>query len=372
MDKQDLVQNIEASVEQLLDMAVYGLDHQEKSALLLPLLTQLHHHHLHACEAYANVFRQFPAAFAQLSSLPYLAVRMFKLMALRSVEPENVVRSLTSSGTTGQVPSRVFLDSRTSRWQSKALVKILQQFLGKQRLPMLIVDHAQSKGSQAGMTARGAGIQGLAMFGRDHTYALNEDMTPDWQAIDKFSEKYAGQPVLVFGFTFMVWQSLIKPLQASGRKLTLSKAHLFHSGGWKKLVAEQVDNTTFKDTVQHMTGISNITNFYGMAEQVGSVFMECEHGMLHTPLTADIIVRNPFDLSVAPVGQKGLIQVLSVLPFSYPGYSILTEDTGTIHGHDDCLCGRKGTYFSVHGRLPKVEIRGCSDTSHFTLGGAVQ
>ena len=47
---------------------------------------------------------------------------------------------------------------------------------------------------------------------------------------------------------------------------------------------------------------------------------------------------------------------------SYPGNSILTEDLGTIHGIDDCECGRKGKYFTISGRIPKTELRGCSDT----------
>ena len=60
--------------------------------------------------------------------------------------------------------------------------------------------------------------------------------------------------------------------------------------------------------------------------------------------------------------EEGLIQVLSLLPRSYPGHSLLTEDLGTIHGEDDCPCGRSGKRFSVSGRLKDVEIRGCSDT----------
>jgi hypothetical protein len=99
-----------------------------------------------------------------------------------------------------------------------------------------------------------------------------------------------------------------------------------------------------------------------MAEQVGSVFIECEQGHLHAPNMADLIVRNPSDLSICEHGETGLIQVISALPTSYPGHSILTEDIGRIHGEDDCLCGRKGKYFEVLGRLPKAEVRGCSDT----------
>lgn len=60
--------------------------------------------------------------------------------------------------------------------------------------------------------------------------------------------------------------------------------------------------------------------------------------------------------------EKGLIQVVSMLPRSYPGHSLLTEDEGVLLGEDDCPCGRKGKYFKILGRIQNAEIRGCSDT----------
>lgn len=52
---------------------------------------------------------------------------------------------------------------------------------------------------------------------------------------------------------------------------------------------------------------------------------------------------------------------MSILPNSYPGHNILTEDIGKLFGIDDCKCGRKGKYFLVSGRAPETEVRGCSD-----------
>lgn len=54
--------------------------------------------------------------------------------------------------------------------------------------------------------------------------------------------------------------------------------------------------------------------------------------------------------------------MLSLLPRSYPGHSLLTEDMGVLLGEDDCPCGRLGKYVRVTGRVPKAEVRGCSDT----------
>jgi hypothetical protein len=99
-----------------------------------------------------------------------------------------------------------------------------------------------------------------------------------------------------------------------------------------------------------------------MAEQTGSIYMECPFGHLHASIYSDIITRRARDFKVCSHGEKGIIQVLSPLALSYPGHSILTEDEGIILGEDDCPCGRKGKYFSVLGRIQQAEIRGCSDT----------
>jgi phenylacetate-coenzyme A ligase PaaK-like adenylate-forming protein len=148
----------------------------------------------------------------------------------------------------------------------------------------------------------------------------------------------------------------------SSTKFDLSNSVLIHGGGWKKLITESVDNKTFKSQLNAICGISRIHDYYGMVEQTGSIHMECEEGYLHTSEYSDIIIRNSKDFTVCRFGEKGIIQLLSLLPLSYPGHSILTEDIGEILGEDDCKCGKKGKYFKIHGRLKNAEIRGCSDT----------
>ena len=67
------------------------------------------------------------------------------------------------------------------------------------------------------------------------------------------------------------------------------------------------------------------------------------------------------NLEKQELAKPGFIQSFSVLPSSYPGHSLLTEDIGISYGIDDCSCGKKGRYFKVLGRLKKSELRGCSD-----------
>ena len=73
--------------------------------------------------------------------------------------------------------------------------------------------------------------------------------------------------------------------------------------------------------------------------------MECEAGHLHTSIFSDVIVRRAKDFSVAGIGETGIIQLLSILPGSYPGHSLLTEDEGAVLGEDDCPCGRLESTF---------------------------
>ncbi len=354
---------LEASLQALLAAPVYGLPQTQKSRLLLRRLNALSQWHQQQCPAFARILEGYgwDVGASGYEALPYLAVRLFKHLLLASVPEAERFKTLTSSGTTGAV-SRIVLDRSTAALQSKVLVSLLQDFIGKQRLPMLLIEQPALIQNRSGFSARGAGALGLSFLGRDHHYALDEQMQPNWPVIDAFCDRYANQPVLIFGFTFMVWQCLLEPLRARGLQLPLQQGILFHSGGWKKLQHLAVDNAAFKRRCQQQLGLDRVHNFYGMVEQVGSVFVECEAGHLHAPAMADVLVRDPLTLAPVPLGQPGLLQVLSALPYSYPGHSVLTEDLGVLLGEDDCPCGRHGRYFSVLGRQQGAEVRGCSDT----------
>lgn len=352
-----------ANLTELLQLDPYALEASEKLSRLLPIYKSLHEYHRKHCLPYANITDESKKSeWAALDDVPYLAVRLFKLYQLSSINPDDVFKVVYSSGTSGQTPSRIFLDRHTTALQSKCLVKILQSYLGKQRLPMLIIDTQSVLKKDGSYSARAAGIQGLSMFARETCFVLDDDMQLNMDRLNEFSRKYKGKPVLIFGFTFMVWKYLLQFLSAKNQTVDLSQGILLHSGGWKKLESEKVDNLAFKKTIADTLSVTNVHNFYGMAEQTGTIFVECEEGHLHTPNMADVLIRDPASLDIVETGKIGLIQVLSILPKSYPGYSLLTEDLGRCLGEDDCPCGRKGKYFEVLGRLPKTELRGCSDT----------
>jgi len=358
------------NLDEYLQISPYSLEKKNKHAFLVKELNGLTKKHTEKSTKYKHILKAYNIEnnnFDTLEDLPYLPVRLFKEYELKSCENSEVIKTLTSSGTTSQKVSKIYLDKETSTLQTKALVKIMQSYLGKQRLPMLIIDTKSILKDRKMFSARGAGILGLSTFGRKHTYALDDNMEIDFDTIENFLEEHQGKKIFIFGFTFMIWQYFYEKLKEKKKKLDLSNAILIHSGGWKKLVEKAVDNITFKTSLKEQIGINEIHDFYGMVEQVGSIFVECDCGYLHAPIFADIIIRDTMTLEPLAFGTEGLVEVLSILPRSYPGHVLLTEDLGTVFGEDDCLCGKKGKYFKIKGRLPKAELRGCSDTHAFDM-----
>jgi phenylacetate-coenzyme A ligase PaaK-like adenylate-forming protein len=347
------------------DWPAFGLAPAEKNDLFLSEMRRLTQLHMSACASYRSVVEKFdfsPRQIDKLEDVPFLPVRLFKHQRLISVPDGDVVKTLTSSGTSGQNPSQIFLDKATSTLQIKVLSRIMADFIGPKRLPMLVIDCKATVADRYRFSARTAGILGFSMFGRKVEYALDDDMSLNVERVRDFLDKHSEQNILIFGFTFIVWQHLILALEESGQTLPLENGILIHGGGWKQMLDQAVEKDEFRQRVLQSTGTKKIHNYYGMVEQTGSIFMECEHGHFHASAWSEIIIRDPINLEPLPPTEPGLIHLLSVIAHSYPGHSLLSEDVGRILGRDGCPCGRKGMYFAVDGRLEQAEIRGCSDT----------
>ena len=354
--------------EEILNYAPYSLDAKEKEKLLTERLGQLTRHHYENCTSYKRMLdaQGFdPQSISSYRDIPFLPVRLFKELDLKSVPDDEVVKTMTSSGTTGQAVSRIYLDRTTSSNQQKTMVKIVSEFTGSARMPMIIIDCPGVVKNRAMFSARGAGILGFSIFGSKKIYALDDDMKLDVDGLREFLEKNAGQRILLFGFTFMIWQHFYKELvrlKKEGITFDLSQGILIHGGGWKKLISEAVSEEEFHKRLEDVCGLKAIHDYYGMVEQTGCIYMECECGHLHASIFSDVITRRAKDFKECDIGETGIMQVVSTIPESYPGHSLLTEDEGVVLGVDDCPCGRKGKYFKIIGRLKNAEIRGCSDT----------
>lgn len=353
---------------EILKIAPYSLGKKEKNKILTERMKELTKKHMDNCPEYKKMMESIDFDIDSVESyydVPFLPVRLFKELSLKSINEQEIFKTMTSSGTSGQAVSKIYLDRDTASNQQKTMVKIVSEFTGANRMPMLIIDCPSVVKNRLMFSARGAGILGFSMFGKDKVYALNDDMKLDVKGVEEFLQKHKGERIFMFGFTFMVWQHFYREmvlLKKEGITFDLSNGVLIHGGGWKKLINEAVSPEEFHQRLKDICGLDDIHDYYGMVEQTGCIYMQCECGHLHASVFSDVIMRSPKDFSACGVGEKGIVQVVSTIPESYPGHSLLTEDEGVLLGEDDCPCGRKGKYFKILGRLKNAEIRGCSDT----------
>lgn len=296
-----------------------------------------------------------------IKDIPYIPSKIFKDRILKSIKKKDIYKIMNSSGTTNNNLSKIILDKNTSRNQIKVLSKIVKSLIGETRLPLIIIDSKSILTSRNQLSARVAGIHGFRNFSTDTIFALDENMKLNLKHVLEFINKYKNQKIIIFGFTYLIYQNFIKELIRYKKKINLSHGMVIHGGGWKKLSNLNISNQEFKLKLKKYCNIGNVHNYYGMVEQAGSIFIECENGNFHTSIFNDILVRNKYDFSLSKVGEDGIIQVFSLIPQSYPGHSILTEDKGTILGENNCGCGNEGKYFRINGRIKNSEIRGCSD-----------
>jgi phenylacetate-coenzyme A ligase PaaK-like adenylate-forming protein len=367
----DPTANIDEQVEALIRGPQYAIPQAEKDRMLAAILRERCRAIAQRCPAYRRFIDKLgtpPETWNCVADVPPLPVSMFKHFLLSAVEPSEIVRELHSSSTTGQTPSRIVIDKTTAFRQTRALASILQEHLGGQRRPYLVLDAAESVASGDTLTARGAAIRGVGNFASKTVFALksqpNGELEPDWPAIEEFFASHAAGPILLFGFTFMVWTRFVAAAESRNVRFDAAQAILLHSGGWKKLTAQAVSKDDFNRRTAAVLGCrtESILDFYGMIEQVGTVFVDCPSGNKHAPAFADVVIRRPYTLEPVNLSETGILEVVSALPTSYPGQALLTEDQGILLGVDDCPCGRKGNYFRFTKRIEQAEIRGCGDT----------
>jgi len=364
------MQPFEEKIDRLLSIPPYSQPPEERQEGLLEILKDELGYACQRHAGYKNYVEHWPKDYrsaTRVADLPFLPVGLLKANPpLSFVDQSEIKRTLTSSATTSQMPSRVVLDSPTARRMTKGTASIVRDFIGPARRPYLVVDTpGYLRGGDLG--ARGAAIQGLQPFASETTHCLNlseqGELLLDRTKLSEFAKRHKDTELLVYGFTFILWNHLVKPLNVDGITLDLPKARIMHSGGWKRLQDQAVEKTVFNRELARVFGCSpdRITDFYGMVETVGVIYPDCSEGNKHGPVFGDVIVRNPLTLEPVAVGQHGIVQVCSILPTSFPGHLLLTEDMAQVISYDGCPCGRRGISFRFAGRIPKAELRGCGN-----------
>lgn len=361
-----------SKTDELLSLAAYNHNEENDKLFVQALQEELIFHFEHN-----EMYRRFCQrkgfdpyqAIESLKSIPPVAVSVFKDLGfkLASVPKEELTLALQSSATSG-IPSTVVLDKVTSKRQAKAMVKVISAFIGSERKPFLIMDIDPRSADRRLLGARFAAVTGYLKFASKTGYFLKANKQGisyfDVEGIQQFvNELPVDQPVVVFGFTYILYQNVLKTIQQSEVKIQLPKgSKIIHIGGWKKLESEKVEKHLFNKQLADVFGIEpvDVIDIYGFTEQMGLNYPDCECGCKHASSYVRVIVRDPITREVLPDGKEGMLEFITPVPHSYPGNVVLTDDMGYIESAP-CPCGRTGQRFRIVGRMKKAEVRGCGD-----------
>ncbi len=363
-------------VDDLLSLSPFGLSAEAKAAALLPAVQEELTHHYQHCAPFQKWCRKqgFDPRdeVDDLAAVPFLPANIFKRMTLRSVPGEQVVRVLASSATSSEIPARVALDAVTRNRQIRSLAAILTHLLGGQRRPFVVLDAPPGKGGESSreLSARAAGMRGFLIAATTKDYvlqssaaALTLDVDAMMGAIDRL--RAGDKPFCFLGYTYILYQYVVRPLREKGVHLELPEnVRILHFGGWKKLRQQAVDKATLNAHTMEVFGVPQecICDVYGFTEQLGVIYPDDASGIKRVPTYAEVFVRNPRTLELAPDGEVGLLEFVCPLPHGYPGVAVLLDDLGRIVTRRADSSGIDGTGFEVVGRAEGAEARGCGDT----------
>jgi len=99
------------TVEDILAIAPYSLGKEDKHQMLDDYLIGITKFHYENCAEYRKMLDAIGLEINKLQhyeDIPYLPVSLFKDLTLRSCTEEEVVKTMTSSGTTGQIVSKIY------------------------------------------------------------------------------------------------------------------------------------------------------------------------------------------------------------------------------------------------------------------------
>lgn len=346
-------------MSQLLSRPVYG---KRDDTLFLKEMNVLTVHHLKGSKEFRRMWPDWKKC-DRIECLPFVHVGVFKHLELKTTDKSVKHNRTVCSSSTSGISSKIILDERSSKFQSESTTRILTDFVGEQKRPLMVLDSAKSLYRRGELSARIAAAMSLQAIATDIQFLLEDPNNPESMKFDLLKEMLSKhEDLLVYGFSWILWlawgaRDFPKEITSG---LKRKKITFVHSGGWKKLESIKVSNERFNSSLlSKVHSCSKVVDFYGLVEQLGIVYPLCEHGARHVPVWADVVVRDSHTLESLE-GEAGQLQLLNCITYGAPYYSVLTEDIGCILS-GSCPCGRSGKRFELLGRIPKAEVRGCAN-----------
>lgn len=337
-------------------------------------------YHIRRCPGYAAICEHLGFSPDQLrtvddlAQIPPIPTLFFKGRTLFSMPRRRMAMEVTSSGTSGKF-SRIGFDWGSILAEAPMVVNLgLRHHLASPKpAHCVILGYKPHRSNRTGVTR--------TMFGLSHfspplsrTYALRmegEGYVPDLDAVAQALKKLERShfPTRIIGFPSYLWFGL-KRMEELGLRVKLPRgSRVILAGGWKGHADQEVDKSTLYALAEKTLGIQedHINELFGAVEH--PVFYNtCPRHHFHIPAYGRIIIRDPDTLAPLPMGQVGLINLISPLMCATPTLSVMTDDLGYLTPGEKCGCGIRSPYLTILGRVGMSGIQTCAAGAAELLG----
>lgn len=309
-----------------------------------------------------------------LDKLPVLPTLFFKRHHVSSMSSRRLSFEVTSSGTSGSF-SRVGFDWGCVLAEVPMVLRL--GFFHKLVSPVparyVILGYKPGKQDKMGVARTMFGLTHFAPpVGRFYALKWRDgSYVPDLDGAVKTLARWARGPlpVRVVAFPSYLWFGMER-LEELGLSVCLPKgSKILLAGGWKQHYAQEVDKGTLYTLAKKVLGVKeeNIHEFFGAVEHP-VFFNTCKKHHFHIPAYARVIIRDVRTLAPLPMGEVGLVNLITPLINATPVTSVMTDDLGYLTPGQDCGCGLKSPYLTILGRAGLNDITTCAAGAAELLG----
>jgi phenylacetate-coenzyme A ligase PaaK-like adenylate-forming protein len=304
------------------------------------------------------------ASVEDVLSTPPLFVGTLKLHDFLSVPREDVVLTLTSSGTSGQKTHLHFDGPSLSRMEnlSRNIFSALG-YASEKPAHYLLFSYDRSEAADVGTSwsteqkmacAPPKSVHWLLKRNDSGTFAF--DAT---KAAELILDLASDGPLRFLGFPAFMHSALTEVKKLKPDLAVDPESFVIAGGGWKKHSGEPMKQPEFARFVEDSCGLpaANVRDIFGMAEH-GVPYGSCPYGHHHVPACSRLAVVDPLTLEPLKRGEEGQLLLMSPWNTAQPNQSILSTDAAVLA--ENCPCGLPGTYVASIRRGGTQKHKGCA------------
>ena len=288
-------------------------------------------------QKFCKLLDKHPSNVNSLRDIPFIPIEFFKSHDILSSK-EPIVKTFTSSGTTGSQTSKHFITDLTIYEDSFNIA--FQEFYGNPEdyaILALLPSYLERDGSSLIYMANN--LIADSKHPKSGFYLHNlEDLAQTLKALDA-----NGQKTLLIGVSF----ALLDLVDAYS--FQLENTIVMETGGMKGRRKEMI-REELHEILSKGLGVNNIHSEYGMTELLSQAYSNGQ-GVFNCPKHMKILIRDPEDaLTYLNKGKTGGINVIDLANLNSCSF-IATQDLGKQISETD---------FEILGRFDHSDVRGCN------------